>query len=130
LDLSNFKRLFAGFAILTEIDGVGVKHQLLFRYMKLHLSVARLKSYAVLQDSWDKSHDGTLCACVNYVIDHVTDVGIHVLKFNIGRFLRAHIKIFYIFYYNIIFIINIDNIDNILNLYIKNLLNIVDIKVY
>jgi len=28
---------------------------------------------AVLQDSWGKSHNGTLCASMNYVIDHMTD---------------------------------------------------------
>jgi len=41
----------------------------------------------VLQDSWDLSHDRILCACVNYVIDHMSDVDIHVFKFNIRNFL-------------------------------------------
>jgi len=27
LNLSNFERLFAGFAILAKIDGIGIKHQ-------------------------------------------------------------------------------------------------------
>jgi len=49
--------------------------------------------------SWDKSYDGTLCACVNYILDHVTDVDTYVLKFNIEGFLGARIKIFYIFCY-------------------------------
>jgi len=42
--------------------------------------------HTVLQDLWDLSHDGTLCACVNYVIDYMSDVGIHVFKFNIRNF--------------------------------------------
>jgi len=75
---------------------------------------------------------------LQYVIDYMTDVGIHVFKFNIKNFL-GHIYKFFIFF--VIYNIYINNliqeicIDiliqkkyiDILNLYIKHiLLNIVD----
>jgi len=45
LDLSNFDRLFAGFAILAKIDGDRGKTPAFIRYVKLHLNICRWMGY-------------------------------------------------------------------------------------
>jgi len=53
LDLSNFEHLFAGFAILAKINGVGVKRQLLFATWNctLHLSMGYMECIPIFTAS-------------------------------------------------------------------------------